>query len=217
MPRHRVNNRFCKSNRYNVKLRSYTIWQIFEMIDEVEPNPGVPNGHKKLVDLLCPDDGNQAARYYKWNFTPILREDAAKRTIEFRQPPGSLNLDDTVFWCQFVHTFTWAAMFPSYWRQFPDSEASLDELRQMLKEAGAEKRTLCEYEERLFEQAFKDKSLLPDDTYEETPFTSEDLAKIRRKHRVEELKMQRAEASMAESTSNDELPFPVVFSDDEDE
>lgn len=87
----------------------------------------------------------------------------------------------------------------------------------MLKEAGAETRTLCEYEERLFEQAFKDKSLLPDDTYEGTPFTSKDLAKIRRKHRVEELKIQRAEASMAESTSNDELPFPVVFSDDEDE
>lgn len=65
MPQHRVHNRFCKSNRYNVKLRSYTIWQIFEMIDEVEPNPGVPNEHKKLVDLLCPDDGNQAARYYK--------------------------------------------------------------------------------------------------------------------------------------------------------
>ena len=201
--------------------------EIAVMIEDIKEEPQTPggdDGYQKLVDLLCPDDGNLTQRYYRWNFTPVLRPDKSSRTIEFRKPPGSLTVDETTFWCQFTVAFTHAAYSHLYRVDRPNQEASLEELRWMLRRGGFA-HPFSEYDERNFDRAFKGSSKLPEGPYEETPFTKEDLAKIRAKARREELKIQRAEASVTSATPvtaqitsedvNSALPFQGDFSDDE--
>jgi hypothetical protein len=66
MPDHRLGNVFCRSNRYNVRLREKSIPKIIEMIDAIEPDtPDGTSGIKTIVDLLCPDDGQNTSRCYK--------------------------------------------------------------------------------------------------------------------------------------------------------
>ena len=70
MPADRLQNRFCRSNRYNSALRSCSMSEILNMIDEIEERPLLsdsserPNCYDKLVELLCPDD-ETLSRYYR--------------------------------------------------------------------------------------------------------------------------------------------------------
>ena len=92
MPPHRLRNPFCKSNRYNSALRSYNMPAILAKIDEIREEPDTPegpDGRKKLVDLLCPAD-NSSERWYRWNFTPLLRPDRKNAQSNFGSPPGPL-------------------------------------------------------------------------------------------------------------------------------
>ncbi len=111
MPRSRLGqNQYCKSNWWNSKLRTLDMRQIFNMIDGVQ-------SLEALTDLLCFDEKTSgAARYFKWNFTPLKD---SKGTVEFRQPPGSTTQEDALVWTEFAQAFVQGAMETNLFREGP--------------------------------------------------------------------------------------------------
>ena len=208
MPDHRLRNVFCKSNRYNSTLRSSSVPTILKMIDGIQEGPeypGGPDGREKLVDLLCPS-GDSVKRYYRWNFTPLLRPDRKTRTIEFRQPPGSTTALETAFWCQFTIYFVYGAVISLDTFDLGDT-ATLGQLRDMVLR-GEELGAGWGYNAHNLERGFEGKTQRAEGPYEEPSPNSEDRIRMDAKERVENLKFDRVSAAA-------ELPFEDYFSDEE--
>lgn len=203
MPAHRLRNKFCRSNRYNAGLRSRNMSSIFASIDKIphqSQSPHDTSGYNKLVELMCPDDGSTTTRYYRWNFTPLLREkqNPDTRTIEFRQPPGCTSEVDAKSWLLFTVAFVFGAM-----QFFDDSRvidlnhrATLDRLQRLVT-LGINKYPNFLWigtPSELDGHIFQGRTQLSEGQYPESLPTAEDLALRHKKRKVEEEKFDKTEA-----------------------
>lgn len=153
MPAHRLQNRWCKSNRYNSEFRALNTAQVFERIDGVS--------RPQLAGLLSPE------RNHRWNFRHLIESDdltdsddlsesdkPQNSRIEFRQPPGSLTFEQATFWIQFTIAFVSGALTAEL---KADHTGTLGGLSRLIEEG-------CNYnwpgDYMLFEKFIKDKHQL---------------------------------------------------------
>lgn len=210
MPTYRLQNKYCRSNRYNAVLRKKTLWdadlrqhcvaamlQLIDDIQEQPDSPGGPDGYQKLVDFLCPKHGNMKSRFYRWNFTPLLRANEKTRTIEFRQPPGCEKESDAVLWLSFTLIFVYGASNcfgepgRSVWNGW--ETATMDDLRKMLEEA---RQTISGSLITKWNIAdlFTGKELLPDSPTLEPLIGTDDLEAPDINDTIEQLNVERIDA-----------------------
>ena len=136
MPKDRLKNGFCKSNRYNPFFRDLDLQSVLQSINAAETPVS-------LAHLMCPyGNDNSAPKYYRWNFISLTREDVyesitnqRKGTLEFRQPPRSLNPDHAKDWSQFAVGFVVGARLCMNHPKGvnPSQPASLATLEKMVK------------------------------------------------------------------------------------
>ncbi|KAK6496998.1 hypothetical protein TWF481_001977 [Arthrobotrys musiformis] len=97
-------NPFCRSNSFFSPLCPFSKdsddnWSYETSLDTINECRDV----KVLAGLMFRDN----ERFTAWNFKGI--RDGTLPTTDFRRPPGSLSLQDTRKWVQFVYGFATAA------------------------------------------------------------------------------------------------------------
>ncbi|KAI4166334.1 MAG: hypothetical protein LQ342_000224 [Letrouitia transgressa] len=216
MPLHRRQNKFCRSNRYNSELRSRSMPQIIQDIDNIEEQPQThetADSFTKLIDLLCPSE-NGSGRWYRWNFTNLTNSDPRHSTIEFRQPPGSTTAHQATFWPQFALAFIHGAALYNIKGISPVTDAwsgpeidssqppTMDLLCNLLVSGGKLVRGV---DSGLIRNFVEGKKKLDEGLYDEEPFGPEDnayISNIERDGKVIAKKLQARANILLE-----ELPF----------
>lgn len=210
MPLHRRRNKFCRSNRYNSRLRSFSMPQIMQAIDDIEEQPrtaGSPDGFTQLIDLLCPplENGNHRF-FYRWNFTNLANSDPRRSSVEFRQPPGSTTAHQATFWPQFALAFVHGAALckiKGVVAPVPDPDArsgpeidpsrpgTMDLLSRFL---GSGAKHVGGVDPGLVRNFVEGKKKLEDGPYDEKPFGPEDEAYIQANERNGKVMVKKIQA-----------------------
>ena len=211
MPPCRRHNKFCRSNRYNSKLKSLSMPQIIQAIEDVGWRSETPEF--QLVDLLCPVLENGSHRYYRWNFFNLTNPNPHRWTVEFRQPPGSTTAYQAKLWPQFALAFIrGAALYnikgislgnrslgPSIDSSHP---ATMDELSMMLVKGGT---GVNGVDTGILRDLVEGKEMLDEGSCDEESFGPEDDQYIEAKERAGKVIADKFQAHA--ETFLEELPF----------
>ncbi|KAH6842466.1 putative amidoligase enzyme-domain-containing protein [Chaetomium sp. MPI-CAGE-AT-0009] len=139
MPGHRRINPYCMSNRYNQGYKDFEVPFIWSDIKKVANEKALARhmcwcSKNTLQGALIGATKDFMHPHFRWNFTSALSK---KQTIEFRQPPGSRNADDTILWVLFATSLVrWAVVGAT--TLDTEQPAKLETLQLCLKD-GAEK------------------------------------------------------------------------------
>lgn len=133
VPKDRLSNSYCKSNRHNPRLAMLTMPEVFDAVKKCSEAPrqehgaadaAPTDGHtnfEALASLVCycgkaPCGKDIYERSFRWNFTPLAKVDGngPKNTVEFRLPSGSTFAEHTIAWIEFTGFFVLAAIDSSY-------------------------------------------------------------------------------------------------------
>ncbi|OLN85495.1 hypothetical protein CCHL11_08054 [Colletotrichum chlorophyti] len=112
VPAERASAYWCQSNRLNPILsRCATLEDCLDLLDEA-----ARHGTAAVVEAMCTFPASSAygrahrhkkdfvhGKVYKWNFARLLGRE--NRTVEFRQPGGSVRVEDAVGWVLLALTF----------------------------------------------------------------------------------------------------------------
>ncbi|KAF7508083.1 hypothetical protein GJ744_009665 [Endocarpon pusillum] len=125
VPKHRRGNEFCKSN-----------WLGSPHLGAA--NISRPNSIAKIGQIQDPNElircmGNEEDRGYSWNFLSLMEK--KKRTLEFRKPPGSTTVEETLSWAEFVLSFIQAAIRCGSAEQLQKVPAHIGGLQWFLKQS----------------------------------------------------------------------------------
>ncbi|KAH6614702.1 putative amidoligase enzyme-domain-containing protein [Chaetomium sp. MPI-SDFR-AT-0129] len=118
VPGHRRTNPYCMSNRRNAAYATLSQSQIFADIDAAKTLEELgermcscsrESVHAKNL-MMMGDEGEEGEGFehphFKWNFTRLTE---GTKTVEFRLPPASRGVRDTVAWVVFTVMFAqWA-------------------------------------------------------------------------------------------------------------
>lgn len=128
VPTTRRGSQWCRSNRYdnpaftkvanNGGTGMMTSQDIFKTIDAC-------NDAVEVAKLMSPE------RYFAWNFANIFAANG-KGTIEFRRPPGLVDIDTCCAWIEFTVAFVQAARMQRDDRNFALYTRDVSGLRQFL-------------------------------------------------------------------------------------
>ena len=107
VPGTRRTNNWCKSNRWNHRFNKMTMVQVFQDIDKqttVDQIAGKMCWCSKDSPTGAALKAKEDFKHYtfRWNMASLT---GAKGTIEFRQPPPSLNAEISIAWVLFAVSF----------------------------------------------------------------------------------------------------------------
>lgn len=102
MPDKRRVKLYCRSNRYTSAFDGKEMPEVFEMID------AIPSTEKLALLMNIYKEPGMFLKFFRWNFENL--RPGMKGTIEFRQPPGSVDDQDSRFWILFTRAYVHAAM-----------------------------------------------------------------------------------------------------------
>jgi hypothetical protein len=180
LPGHRRINPYCMSNRHNPRYNHLPLPLIFQDISQTESDEALAENM-----CWCSKDSMHARRtlheddfvhpHFRWNFTSLTDR---KRTIEFRQPPASRDVRDTVTWVLCAVCFAqWASERASVGLD-PTRPAELAELYKCVM-AGARLSGVPDGMLGLLEELFRGVKQLPMARYDLKGITQEEEDKSR--------------------------------------
>lgn len=125
VPEDRRGNDFCKSNWLGSRQLGAANISRTDSIAKI----GKIQDPSELIRCM----GNGEDRGYSWNFLSLM--DKNKRTLEFRKPPGSTTVEQTLSWAEFVLSFIQAAIRCGSTEQLLKVPAHIGGLQWFLKQS----------------------------------------------------------------------------------
>ena len=135
---------WCQSNRANPALKDYRLRECFALVDHAAASSST-RAVVETVNLFPASSAYGRAhgkkhdfvrgKVYKWDFTGMLAKSAGGTglgTVEFRQPPGSLCLDEAAGWVTLALTFVAGVTSAGFQVTDMDGGASVEELWDLL-------------------------------------------------------------------------------------
>ncbi|KAF2998837.1 hypothetical protein E8E13_002724 [Curvularia kusanoi] len=216
----------AQSNRYNISLKHYDISTLFNWID-VEHEL---NDISYITYLMCtyPMYSELGQAYgkthdfpwnlFRWSFKGLTHDYDLPRTtgesqgtIEFRQPPGSVDAASTKLWVNSAVSFIQGALMSGHTLDGTKT-ATLDDLRKFLINGAIQSGVK---DHSMLSQLFDSKSKLPSGEFEVRQLTPYDLSKIHSEYTqlggsYMQLKFARRLASRDKSVGRLPPRFPLL-------